>query len=296
MDKDLIARIVQAVVAQLAARNGDDARPAGGIPVEASARHVHMSQADFEMLFGSGQRMQKAGALSQPGQYRSAHRVRLIGPKGAIERVALLGPPRKNTQVEVSRTDALALGIKAPVRQSGDLANSADIHIQVDGKVLYAPSSTIVAARHIHMSPAEAAAFGVANGQMVDVLIEGARPLVLRDVLVRADDAGSLALHIDFDEANAAGVEGELYGRIISLDLGDLPAVKPRAAAISPAPQPKGERVLSGAAGKPALLTGRMVEEYAREGVQTVRIQGKALVTAQALDILRDKNIELLRS
>lgn len=296
MDHELIAQVVQAVMARLSAPDG----PQGGpppIPVEVSGRHVHLSRMDFETLFGPG-KMEKASDISQPGQFLSAHRVRLIGPRGAIDRVAVLGPPRKQTQVEVSLTDAVALGLRPPVRQSGDLAGSADIYIQAGEKMLFAASSAIVAARHLHMTPADAACCGVENGQTVDVLLEGGRPLILRGVLVRADDAGKLGLHIDFDEANAAGVRDGLSCRILNLNLENAEAPRPVDKPVRTAarPEPARERLLRGEAGKAALLTGKMAEEYAREGVRVIRAQGRTLVTAQARDVLRRNNMELLQS
>jgi len=184
--------------------------------VETSARHVHLSQADLETLFGRGYRLTPKKYLSQPNQFASEERVNISGPKGEIKNVVILGPVRKATQVEVSLTDARALGIAAPIRESGDTAESAACTISGPNGSVTLSEGVIAAKRHIHLTPDEAAVFGLSDKQVVQVrLVSGGRSLTFDDVVVRVSDQFSAAMHIDTDEANAAGLSGAVYGEII---------------------------------------------------------------------------------
>lgn len=175
------------------------------VPAEASGRHVHLSEEDVQKLFGAGHTLTEKRALSQPGQYLAEERVTLIGPKGTLQNVAVLGPPRGHTQVEVSTSDARELGLEAPVALSGDLSNAGDMLIASKEAFLMAEKSLIVARNHLHMAPEEAAAAGLKDGDLVDIRMETDRPLTFNNVVVRSGSAHKLALHIDFDEANACG-------------------------------------------------------------------------------------------
>lgn len=197
MESELAAVITAKVLEKL--------RSEQSIPVEASARHVHLSSQHIEELFGPGYEPAKSKELSQPGQYQCKERVRLIGPKGVINAVAVLGPPRAKTQVELTITDSIVLGVKAPVRDSGDLAGSGTLYIASERSVIEAKESVIVAKRHIHMTPKDAEYFKVTDGQTISAAVYGQRPLVFDDVLVRVNNNYRLRLHIDFDEANASG-------------------------------------------------------------------------------------------
>lgn len=203
-----IEQIVKKVMVQLG-KLEDDA-----IPLELSGRHVHLSQKDVELLFDSP--LTPAQELSQPGQYLCEERVRLIGPKGVIDNVAVLGPPRTETQVEISLTDARSLGLKAPVRQSGDIEGTPGIVLSSGHKLVGIEQGVIVAGRHIHMSPADAARLSVKDRQLVSVLMEGTRPAIFRDVLVRVHKDFKLAMHIDFDEANGCGCGSTAKCRIVT--------------------------------------------------------------------------------
>lgn len=193
------------------------------ILVETSARHIHLTQEDLEVLCGKGFELEAKKMLSQPGQFASTTKLDLVGPKHIIAGVSILGPVRKFNQVEVSATDARTLGVNAPVRESGDIAGSAPMKIVnpnylVDGKPaeLVISEGCIVAKRHIHMTPADAEEFGVQNGDIVDVKISGTgRSLVFGDTVVRVSPKFSLAMHIDTDESNAACAFGEVYGEIV---------------------------------------------------------------------------------
>ena len=209
---DQIEAIVREVVARLA--NEKKPCPDRLIPAEMSARHVHLSKEDLKELFGLDQ-LECAREISQPGQYLSNCRVRLIGPKGILDNVAVLGPTRGATQVEISATDARTLGISAPVRLSGELADAASVTIQA-GSTVITRKAAIVAKRHLHMTPEDAAALGVQHGQSVCVRVLGSRPLILEDVPVRVSKQSALALHMDTDEANAAGAGKDCTCQIVS--------------------------------------------------------------------------------
>ncbi len=183
-------------------------------PVEASARHVHLSPEHVSVLFGPEYEMAKKKDLSQPGQYQCEERVTLIGPRGVIKGVAILGPPRIKTQVELSMTDARVLGVNAPVRESGQLEGSATIYIATERGVIEAKESTIVAKRHIHMDTRDAQRFEVVDKEIVAVRVLSHRPLIFDDVVVRVNDSYRLSMHIDFDEANAAGYTQGVFGEI----------------------------------------------------------------------------------
>ncbi len=177
------------------------------IPAGISARHVHVTQEHLELLFGPGHELTPIKDLTQPGQFAADERVTLVGPKGVIQRVRILGPVRKATQVEISRTDCYALGISAPVRESGDIEETPGIVIVGPYGPVKIDQGVIVAKRHIHFTPEDAKEFGVKDGQKVMVKTEGERPLVFDDVVARVREDFALDLHLDTDEANAAGLK-----------------------------------------------------------------------------------------
>lgn len=191
--------------------------PADGlrIEIEVSARHVHLCPADVEALFGPGHRLTKKKDLSQTGEFLCEERVCLRGPKGSLEHVAVLGPERAATQVELARSDARQMGIKAPLRLSGDLRGAADCLICSEHNELAANSCVIVARNHIHMTPDDAAALHLRDRELVDVRVDGERPLVFADVTVRVAPSFRKYMHVDVDEANAAMLEGPAYGRVL---------------------------------------------------------------------------------
>ncbi|MEG0240192.1 phosphate propanoyltransferase [Anaerorhabdus sp.] len=183
--------------------------------VEVSARHVHVSKQDLETLFGAGYELTCKKELSQPGQFACEEKVAVVGPKGTIN-MSILGPTRKATQIEVSYTDARSLGVKAPLRESGDVKESAPVKLVGPQGEVELTEGVIVAKRHIHMLPSEAEKFGVENGQIVGVKIEtDGRSIVFGDTVIRVRDDFALAMHIDTDEANAAGISGTAQGEII---------------------------------------------------------------------------------
>lgn len=187
----------------------------GVVIVEVSARHVHLSQKDLETLFGAGASLTPKRELSQPGQYLSEERVTIVGAKGRKERTAVLGPVRSATQVELSKTDCAALGVDAPVRESGKTQGSAGITLEGPKGSVVLGEGAIIAHNHVHLTPADALAMGVSDGQHVSVEVLTERPVVFGDVIIRVSEKFRSRMHVDVDEANAALVEGFTLGRII---------------------------------------------------------------------------------
>lgn len=184
--------------------------------VETSARHVHLSEKDIEILFGKGAALTHKKDLSQPGQFACEERVTLVGPKKEIANVIVLGPARSATQVELSLTDARTLGVTPPVRESGDIAGTPGCKIVGPCGEIEIAEGVIAAKRHIHMTPEDAEAFGVADKDIVSVKISSAdRSLVFGDVVIRVSPKFALAMHIDTDESNAACAFGACYGEIV---------------------------------------------------------------------------------
>ena len=183
--------------------------------VETSARHIHVTAATLEALFGKGAELHNKKDLSQPGQFACEEKVTLVGPKGELK-VSILGPVRPADQVELSFTDARTLGLTGvPIRESGDVKGTPGLKLVGPAGEVDMPEGTIIAKRHIHMTPADAEAFGVADKQIVKVKLDTARPLVFDDVVVRVSPKFALAMHIDTDECNAAAAFGQVFGTIV---------------------------------------------------------------------------------
>lgn len=212
---------IRDIVAGVLTQSGLDCRRTEGsaaekeVPVEISARHVHLSKEALAQLFGEGYALTPKRDLSQPGQYLCEERVKLVTAKGEIANVAILGPVRPKTQVELSMTDARILGVKAPLRLSGDLAGSAEVILIGPKGVCCAKESTIVSKAHIHMTPDDARRYNVSDGEHIGIRLNTERAVTLENVLVRVTDASALAVHIDYDEANAAGLTGGTTGLLI---------------------------------------------------------------------------------
>jgi acetate kinase len=182
--------------------------------VEVSAHHIHLTQEHVEALFGQGHQLTKHADLSQPGQYACKEQLTIVGPKGRIERVRVLGPARKYTQVEIAMTEQFKLGVHPPIRESGDIADTPGCTLEGTGGSVQIDRGVICALRHVHMTPADALRYGVRDKSLVRVRIAGDRQLVFGDVLVRVDPSFALAMHIDTDEANAAHVQTGAQGCI----------------------------------------------------------------------------------
>ena len=187
------------------------------IPVEVSARHVHLTEAHFHQLFGADAALTLKKALSQPGEFLSHARVTVGGSKRNFENVAVLGPFRAASQAELSLTDLRSMGLTAPIRESGDLAGSAPLTLIGPAGTVELPEGLIAAKRHIHMTPEDAAKFGTANKQIVHVRVAGDRPLIFGDVVVRVAPTYALAMHIDTDEGNAAAAPLDGTAEIVHL-------------------------------------------------------------------------------
>ena len=185
--------------------------------VETSARHVHVSKADLETLFGAGYELTKKKDLSQPGQYACEERVQVIGAKGSFPAVSILGPTRPDTQLELSASDARSIGVVAPCRESGDVAGSGACKLVGPKGEVELKEGVIVAKRHIHATPADAEKYGLSDMQIVDVKVESdGRTLTFGDVIVRVNPAYALAMHIDTDESNAAFATPGMMGEILA--------------------------------------------------------------------------------
>ena len=184
------------------------------VPVAISARHVHLSRADMDILFGRGYSLKKLKDITQPGQFACEETVTFAGPKGRMEKMRVLGPERKETQVELSLTDCYKVGVKPFIRMSGDLEGTPGGKLIGPAGEVELDKGVIVAARHLHLSSEEAGWFGLKNGDIVSVKKGGERALIMGNVVVRTGEAHSLEMHIDTDEANAAGM---LCGELLEL-------------------------------------------------------------------------------
>lgn len=184
------------------------ASTAAGVPVGISNRHIHLSQADLDQLFGAGYQLTPMNELSQPGQFACQETVTICGPKGAIEKVRVLGPVRKETQIEIVAGDCFKLGVKAPAKLSGDLAGTPGITVVGPKGSVQTAQGLIVAQRHIHMAPADAQAYGVQDGQIVKIRVGGLRGGIYDNVAIRVTTSSKLECHLDTEEANAMGVAG----------------------------------------------------------------------------------------
>lgn len=200
MNEAAIREIVIKIVEELKGKNDD-------IAIGVSNRHLHLSEEDFEALFGSNCQLTKIKDLTQIGEFASAETVNIIGPKGMIRDVRILGPFRKDTQVEISKSDGFLLGVKAPIRESGKIMGTPGIVIEGPNGKITKENGLLVALRHIHMDPEFAEKQGVTNGQMVAVEVQGERSLIFDRVLVRVSEKFRLEMHIDTDEANAADLK-----------------------------------------------------------------------------------------
>ena len=254
-------------------------------PVEVSARHVHLTREAVDVLFGAGHQLGRKKMLSQPGEFLSEERVKLVTPKGQIDNVAVLGPERKAVQVELSATDAKSLGLKAPVNLSGDLTGAADVVIIGPNGILKADGSVIIAKAHLHLTPADAQHYGLRDGQIISVRIDSPRPITLNGVVARVRSDMALAMHIDFDEANAGSVGPNATGTLCGIE-----------SCCSPAPA--AQAVCQPAAPQPFLVTKKLITEedakQLKEGVGSggcITIPKGTLVTPAARDVFNGSRI-----
>ncbi|WP_082797515.1 phosphate propanoyltransferase [Neobacillus drentensis] len=208
MNKETIREIVEKMVK-------NSFQKAKMVPIAASNRHIHLSPEHVERLFGRGYELTKLKDLSQPHQFAAKETLTLIGPKGKIQNVRVLGPVRGSTQVEVSLFDGFTLGVKPPIRNSGDINGSEPITLQGPRGQIMIKEGLICAARHIHMHTSDGESFGVNDGDFVQVKVDGVRGVIFTNVLIRVSPKFKLEMHIDLDEANAAGIKNGQLGEII---------------------------------------------------------------------------------
>ncbi len=209
LNEQQIKAIVDKIVGEMGGNGGD-------IPVGISNRHIHLSREHVDILFGKGYKLTPIKDLSQPGQFACKEQLTIIGPSmKAIEGVRVLGPERKSSQVEISRTDSFTLKVKPPVRESGDIKGSASVTIVGPKGIVTLDEGCIIANRHIHMSLDEAKSFGVVDGEYADVELMGERRTLFYDVQIRAHKDFRLEMHIDTDDANAAGIGNGFKAKLI---------------------------------------------------------------------------------
>lgn len=211
MDRQNLDQIVNEVITQL-----NQQEKSSGIPIGVSARHCHLDKDALEALFGKGSELTKKADLSQPGQFAANETITIVGPSGSIERVRILGPLRRMTQVEVSQTDAFKLGLRPPIRESGNIDGSSPITLVGPSGSIYLDEGLIIAQAHIHMGTEDAKSNGVLDGDYVRVRInKPSRPIQFEKVLIRVSPKYKLEMHIDTDEANAGAVKSGQQGTLI---------------------------------------------------------------------------------
>jgi len=222
MNQQAIEQIVNEVIAELLQTKQVAPITQYDIPIGISARHIHLKQEHVEHLFGKGEQLTAKRMLSQPGQFAANETLMVVGPKGSISNVRVLGPARSLTQVEVSHTDAIALGIQPPIRESGNIAGSASCTLVGPKGSLDLHEGVIIAQAHIHMSPEEASGLNVFDGEYVSIKTQGIRPVTFHHVKVRVSERYRLEMHIDTDEANAGFLKSGATGTLLKENAEEL--------------------------------------------------------------------------
>jgi len=281
MQENLVQKIVEEVLQQVL-KNQSSPLHDGKIPIGVSARHVHLAQAEVEQLFGENYQLTPKFELSQPGQFAAEETVVIAGPKGSIERVRILGPARSLSQVEVSWTDAMKLGVKPPLRISGDIQGSSPITLIGPKGSVVLNEGLIIAQAHIHMSPTDSARFNVVDGQSVQIKVEGIRPMIFSNVGIRVSERYRLEMHIDTDEANAGLIQQGTLAEIVHHQVNEQPiSVKEQSQVVAKVEKPSvyhyDKKLLS------------QIEVLEIEACEIV-VPKKTIVTALAYDKLRELN------
>ncbi|MGE7598449.1 phosphate propanoyltransferase [Lysinibacillus fusiformis] len=281
MQENLVQKIVEEVLQQVL-KNQSSPPHDGKIPIGVSARHVHLAQAEVEQLFGENYQLTPKFELSQPGQFAAEETVVIAGPKGSIERVRILGPARSLSQVEVSWTDAMKLGLKPPLRISGDIQGSSPVTLIGPKGSVVLNEGLIIAQAHIHMSPEDSAKFNVMDGQSVQIKVEGIRPIILSNVVIRVSERYRLEMHIDTDEANAGLIQQGTVAEIVQHQVNEqsIP-VKEQSPVVAKVEKPAIYHY-----DKKLLSQLEVLEIDAQEIV----VPKKTIVTALAYDKLRELN------
>jgi putative phosphotransacetylase len=283
--KEILQAVIAKVLAKLTGYSLALVHP-HPIPIGVSNRHIHLSQVDLEALFGPGYQLKPQKDLLQPGQYAAGEAVILAGPKGCIERVRVLGPVRKQTQAEISRSDAFRLGVTPPVRESGDLKGSCGITVIGPKGSVQLKEGLVIALRHIHMSPSDAKTYGVADGSRVQVKLAGERGVIFDQVSVRVNEQFVLEFHLDTDEANASGVNPGDAGFLLSCNS----MMAPR----SDDPPRANTNTAVKAMGDPlALVTEDMVRQ-AWKNKTALLVKDGGLITPLARDTIKELGVEVI--
>lgn len=284
----LSSQEIEAVVSRLLEAPGPAGCGRRAIAVEASARHVHLNQTALTALFGPDAVLEACRPLSQPGQFLSDKRLRVVTLAGELANVAVLGPLRERVQVELSRTDCRSLGLDAPVNLSGNLTGAGDVILIGPNGIYQAGGSAIVARAHIHLRPCDAAQYGLSDGQKVSVEVESGRSLVFQDVYVRVSERSAPVLHIDFDEANACQLGKQAQAWVLGGG-----ASRPLPACSTPIPEREG-------ASSPRPPAGGLVTEARARGLLAAQPEGAivlaagTLVTPSARDVFSQARREFI--
>lgn len=307
--KTLQSAVLRIVLTELAKRGEQF------VPVSSSGRHVHLSQADVDRLFGAGYQLTKLRDLQQPGQFAANERVTLEAGKSSLT-LRVVGPARRETQVELSVTDCVKLGVQPVVRMSGDTLGTPGCALVNGDRRIEIDHGVIVAARHLHMSPEEAQGYSLKDGDVVALEVEGPRAAVLENVVVRSGAAHSLEAHIDTDELNACGLTDGQLCRILTAPRERAPEAKPTPAPpvrtnvaqseatalktyvskAAPAGNPPAAKTTLDITGeKRRLITEEDVLRAARDGIKRIRFAKDAIVTPLARDSASAKGVELTR-
>ena len=263
------------------------------VEVEASGRHVHLSREAIDVLFGEGYQLTKAKELSQPGQFACKERITVAGPKGKFENVVILGPERKASQVEVSLTDAVTLGTKIPVRESGNIEGTPGITLIHNGRQLELDNGLIVAKRHIHVSSEDAEILDVENKEIVQVKIFGDRSLTFDEVVIRIHPNYRTYMHIDFDEANACGFKKGVLGKIIKKSGGNQSEGNRRTQQVQPAAMGSGAGEVTELNQK--IITESDLQKLFLKQITKVKIPAGSIITPLANDYVRRHKLEIQR-
>ena len=296
-EKELQAAVERIILTELA-RLGE-----AFVPVVTSNRHCHLSQKDVEALFGEGYRLTKLRDLNQPGQFACNEQVTIETDKGTMK-LRVVGPARSRTQVELAQTDAVKLGLRPPLRMSGELEGSPGCVLANGERRITIPGGVIIAARHLHLSPEEAEAYGLADGDVVSLKVEGPRPCVLENVVARSGSAHRLEAHVDTDEANACLLRSGQLCRVIRKGSaaagGGLVTALAAAGAAAAAPPPadgaglKKDMMLDVTGEPRRLITEDDVRRAAADGYKIIRYGKDAILTPLARDTASEKGIDLV--